>query len=695
MGLLQWNRARRGLRAGLHAFWWAAVAASIAVSFYSHFLGISVYDSACGIEPCNSYFQMNAAQLSQLSLAGITPGLYGGLTVILLALQNLSAWVVGFLLYRYGWKDPYCVTASLMLIVTGTIFSTDETLFGDLPQIGQLFVGLNIVGSTYIFFLLLLPYGKFVPRWMAVPAFIWAAEIAIGFLLPNDAYFNIMHWQPEFRLAYVNVMHLLVLYVQIRRYTRETSPEKRRQIRWFVASVGGYMIAGYLTSLPFFNGHGIWKMAVQIAQYASLQFIPFSIGVIVLETRARHRSGAFNRTIVYIVLSIFGVMSYVLLIGALGMLVQGEAHAVLALLATGLIAVTFHPLRELVQREVNRLVYGERDDPYLVLSKLSRQLEASLTQRSLLPSIVEKVASALRIPFAAIDVYGPEGTERLAEWGEPSGSLSTIGLAVKGEPVGQLLLGVEKLQDAIPPGKRYMADDLVRQVSIAVQTVSLAEALQRSRERMIAAREEERRRLRRDLHDGLGSSLASMALRLDEAIQNQEEFPDRSRAAMETVQRQMRESIADIRRLVYSLRPPALDEFGLAFALRELTMQYESPSLRIDLEGADRSLQLSAAAEVAVYRIIQEALTNITRHANAKSCLIRLWKGEGHLHIRISDNGNGIPANVTPGVGVRSIRERAEELGGTFSINSKEGKGTEIAIRLPADERRSENGSNG
>jgi len=704
MGKLRsdWARVRQVRRvcriwlvAGLHALWWATALASIAVALFSHPLGWGVYDTACGEGTCGSYFQMNVSQLRQLSSIGITPDLYGGLTVILLALQNLSSWVVGFLLYRYGRKDVYCVAASLLLVATGTIFSADEMLFGELPFINALFVGLNIIGSAYLFFLLLLPYGRFVPRWTAIPAWVWLAEIAIGSLMPDHGYLNAVLWPPWLLFVYVNAMHLLVVFVLARHMIKASSPDKRRQIRWLIAAFCGYIVAGLLTTLPAIDAHGIWKMAVQVAQYTSLMFIPFSIGVIVLETRARQMSVAFNRTMVYLVLSVFGVMAYALLVGALGVLVQGETRAIVALLATGLIAVTFQPLRELVQKEVNRLVYGEREDPYVVLSKLTEQLEASLTHRSLLPAIVEKVAAALRVPFVAIDVYGPAGAERLAVYGEPGPHTSSLELEVKGMPVGRLVLGVEQIREAIPPGKRNLAEDLVRQVSIAVQTVRLADDLQRSRERLVTAREEERRRLRRDLHDGLGSSLASMALRLDEAVHNREALPERSRKALETIQLQMRESIADIRRLVYSLRPPALDEFGLAFALNELILQYATSSLRIALEGAERELHLSAAAEVAVYRIVQEALTNVARHANASQCNIRVWKADGSLHIQIADNGRGIGPDVTPGVGVRSIRERAEELGGTFALLTAPGQGTEICVRLPADERSAEDDPDG
>ncbi len=684
MRFLHTAKAQFSLKAGLHALWWTVVAASFIVSLDSYMRGWGFYDAACGGSICNYFFYMNEPQLSQLASIGITPVLYSGVTVALLALHNLSSWAIGLLLYRYGWKDPFCVTASLLLIAVGIYFNADTTT-GDFFVVNMLYTVLNVIGSIYVVFLFLIPDGRFVPRWTVIPAALYLVESVVRLFPPIHPYLDWPYWLHHVCFLSLNI---LVLYAQAKRYAKEASPEKRRQLRWLMTGLSLYSVVSLLIPLPLFNEHGIWRLIVQNIMYASLLILPFSVGVIVLEARIRHMSAAFNRTMVYLVLSVFGVMAYVLIVGTLGVLVQGETQTFVALLATGLIAVMFHPLRELVQREANRLVYGEREDPYAVLSKLTEQLETSLTHRSLLPAVVAKIASALRLPFVAIDVYGSESIERLAAYGEPGPHTSTLELEVRGVPVGRLVLGVERLHNAIPPDKRFLADDLVRQVSIAVQTVRLTGDLQRSRERLITAREEERRRLRRDLHDGLGSSLATMALRLEDTVQSQEELPERSRKALETIQLQMRESIADIRRLVYSLRPPALDEFGFAFALKELILQYETSSLQIVLEGAEREMDLSAAAEVAVYRIVQESLTNVARHAQASRCLIRLWKEEGHLNIQIADNGRGMPADLTPGVGVRSIRERAEELGGTMALHSASGQGTDIRVRLPVEERR-------
>jgi signal transduction histidine kinase len=298
---------------------------------------------------------------------------------------------------------------------------------------------------------------------------------------------------------------------------------------------------------------------------------------------------------------------------------------------------------------------------------------------------VETIAQALKIPYAAIEVQSEVGSERLAWYGYlgPDEPFSRIPLTVQGVAVGQLNLGTERLQDVWPQGKQEMLKDLIRQVSIAVQSVRLTKELHRSRERIVTAREEERRRLRRDLHDGLGSNLASMMLRLDEAVQVHEQDSVQSMNAIRNVQAQMRTSLDDIRRLVYKLRPPILDELGLGFALQELAVQFQDRNLQVLLDGVDEPFELSAAAEVAIYRIVQEALTNVVRHAQASRCSIQLRNEEQAVLLVIQDNGTGVIQASSGGFGIRSMRERAEELGGRYELDARSGEGTRIKVRIP------------
>ena len=207
--------------------------------------------------------------------------------------------------------------------------------------------------------------------------------------------------------------------------------------------------------------------------------------------------------------------------------------------------------------------------------------------------------------------------------------------------------------------------------------------LQRSRERLVTAREEERRRVRRDLHDGLGPMLGSLTLKLDVAGDLVQENPAAARALLLDLKAQAQTAIADVRRLVYALRPPALDDLGLVAALRAELMQYELRGLRVTIDAPASLPPLPAAVEVAAYRIIQEALTNIVRHAGAQHCLSRLWLHDGAIHLEVSDDGSGISPLHEKGIGLDSMRERAEELGGSCVIESLPAGGTRVRATLP------------
>jgi signal transduction histidine kinase len=208
--------------------------------------------------------------------------------------------------------------------------------------------------------------------------------------------------------------------------------------------------------------------------------------------------------------------------------------------------------------------------------------------------------------------------------------------------------------------------------------------LQRSRENLVNTREEERRRLRRDLHDGVGPQLAALMLELETASDLVSDNSEAS-ALMEKLSKRAREIVSDVRHSVHALRPPALDELGLVEALREEASKYSPAGLLVSIENPEELSHLPAAVEVACYRIVQEALANVVRHARASHCSIRLILDEdaGALSVEVEDDGKGIRDKDRAGVGMSSMRERAEELGGRCTVESVEGGGTLVRALLP------------
>jgi signal transduction histidine kinase len=267
-----------------------------------------------------------------------------------------------------------------------------------------------------------------------------------------------------------------------------------------------------------------------------------------------------------------------------------------------------------------------------------------------------------------------------------------VPLVAQSEHVGDLWLSARTPGEPLTPADLRLLHDLAPQIAVAVQAVRLTAELrhlttdlQQSRTQLITAREEERRRLRRDLHDGLGPTLASLTFKIDAARNLLTQDSERADRLLEGVRQQAQEAITDIRRLVYDLRPPALDELGLLSALREQAASSQHQGLQIIVDVPESLPALPAAVEVAAYRIAQEALTNVIRHARAQQCLLRLRLQDGVLTLQITDDGKGIALGHHIGVGLLAMQERAVELGGSCTITRGPSGGTTIQVSLPLD----------
>jgi signal transduction histidine kinase len=502
---------------------------------------------------------------------------------------------------------------------------------------------------------------------------------------------------------------LFSLFVRL----RHTRGNERQQIKWFLfaavpltLSLGLFEFSLIITNLTydfltydFLNriAHivtcrcpsysrlpGQALEAIQLVALLALLFVPIVTYIAILRYRLYDIDVVINRTLVYGALSACVIAIYVLAVVALGALFQAQGNLGVSLLATGLVAVLFQPLRSRLQRSVNRLMYGERDDPYAVVSRLGRRLEATLAPEAILPTVVETIAQALKLPYAAILLKKGEGFRTAAAYGSPTGEPETLPLVYQREEIGRLELSPRAPGEGFSDADRSLLEDLARQAEVAVHAVRLTSDLQHSRKRLVATREEERRRLRRDLHDGLGAQLAGLNVQAGTLRRLIPTDPDAADELVVELREELRGAIADIRRLVYELRPPALDDLGLVESLRQLGERYGSKDepLNVLVEAPEDIPNLPAAVEVAVYRITQEALTNVVRHARARTCVVRLIVEED-VTLEIVDDGVSIPAERSAGVGLSSMQERASELGGICIVEPVPKGGTQVLVRLP------------
>ena len=353
---------------------------------------------------------------------------------------------------------------------------------------------------------------------------------------------------------------------------------------------------------------------------------------------------------------------------------------ILVLLLTVLL---YGPLRQRLSSLVRRLVYGDRNRPYDVVAGLASTLEEADEGSEQLAVVADAVASAFGVGYVRVEVDRPSGERLAATHGAAPAELRTLPITYRDQEVGRVVLPARGLRSRLSRRDERLLADLVRQAATAARTSQLADELQDSRERLVVAREEERRRIRRDLHDGLGPALSGVVYQLESARLLVDKDPQAAKQTIAGLSGHVQDVVADVRRLVHDLRPPALDDRGLVGALTQQAERITDsggPSVTVD---AAELGTLPAAVEVAAYRIAGEALTNVTRHSGAGRATVRLARDERDLLVEVADDGTGIAPEAQAGVGLVSLRERAAELGGRSEVSCPATGGTVVRAWLP------------
>lgn len=461
----------------------------------------------------------------------------------------------------------------------------------------------------------------------------------------------------------------------------------RQQLKWFFAT-----LPLGLASVVFVQAFPAEVAATLVLAAASSVVTALAIGLAVLRYRLDDIDVLLSRAVVYGLLSAAVAGLYLAVVAvAAGSFGTGDGLTV-QLVATVLVAGVLLPVRGRLQRRVDRLFFGDRGSPYAAMARLGRQVEEATSVSPVLESVVTVVAGSLRLPYAAVQLPAPGGWVTDSSWGRAPAEVVVFPLTFQRETVGRLLVGQRAPRERLSPDDERLLASLARQVAPAAHAVALRRALDASRTGLVTAREEERRRLRRDLHDGLGPTIAGLTLGLDTA---RAQLMCADTASLEELltglKAETQRAVGDIRRIVYGLRPPALDEAGLAGALREETARLErqAPDVMVELRLPDADLdELPAAVEVAAYRISTEAVTNVFRHARARSCSVSIETGPV-LRLVVCDDGVGMPDGWRAGVGITAMRERVAELGGALTIGPLNPCGTRIEACLPVATARS------
>lgn len=447
--------------------------------------------------------------------------------------------------------------------------------------------------------------------------------------------------------------------------------EERAQLRWLVWS--GVVFVGALAIYPL-----VPTVVVDVLLAVTIGLVSASVVIAVTRYRLYDIDRLLSWTLVYAVLIVAIVAVDVLVVLVVGSAIDDRVAMLLAVVA---VTVAYAPLRGRLFALASRAVNGRRGDPYGVVSSLGDRLERSTDTRDQLRDLAGAVAEAFASPYVRVELERPEGVPIVAEHGTMAPNVVELPIDYGGAVIGRIVMEPGR-RPVVSNRDQRLLGDLVRLAAAAMLNAELGRELQAIRERLVVAREEERSRLRRELHDGLGPLLGGVKLRLETARNLAVRDPERSLALLDAAIDDQSEVIDEIRRIVHDLRPPALDDLGLVRALEQQAARLTGGGLTVEVAG-DVPRHLPPAVEVAAYRIVSEALTNARRHSQATTAGVLLEDDERMLRLEVRDDGVGIPADAIGGVGLRSLRERAAELGGTLEIAPADGGGTVIRAALP------------
>jgi signal transduction histidine kinase len=435
----------------------------------------------------------------------------------------------------------------------------------------------------------------------------------------------------------------------------------------------------------------------------SFGLIPIAIGVSVLRYHLFDIDVVINRALLYGTIAVVITAVYVGIVVGIGALVGSRGEPILSAAAAAIIAIAFQPLRTRAQRFADRLVYGERAAPYEVLSEFSERLGNTYANDQLLP----RMAAALAGGTGAIraDVWVRIGDELVPEatWphdaealrpiaaedtdaGEMSPSQMREPIRHQGELLGALSI-VKRPGDSISPPEEKLVRDLAGQAGLVMRNVALTEQLmdnveqlRASRQRLVHAQDEERRKLERNLHDGAQQQLVALSvqLRLAEGLVDRD--PDKTKSMLANLQAATGQAIEDLRDLARGIYPPLLADKGLVAALQA---QARKGTVETTVE-AEHVTRYPQQVEAAVYFCTLEALNNVAKYSGAERAKVRLAQSNGDLTFEVTDDGAGFDMErTTYGTGLRGMADRVEAIGGVLEIRSTPGRGTSVAGRIP------------
>ncbi len=481
-------------------------------------------------------------------------------------------------------------------------------------------------------------------------------------------------------LAICAILSIASLFVR----ARHTTADERRQIRWIAVGAVVFISAWLLGILAQLLGVSVETdtvvTAIVLCFYAA---IPVSIGIAILKYRLYDIDVVIKKTVILAVLAAFFVLVYALVVGGVGALVEGSSNTALSFAAAAIVATLFQPVLTRARRFADRLVYGDRATPYEVLAAFGDQLAETYSADDVLPRTARVLAEGVGADrarvwlaegggFRPVAVYPPDASRE-----RPDDHLAEV--RHQGDLLGALSVAMPA-NDPMDPAKEKLVADLAAQAGLVLRNVRLVEDLRRSRRRLVAAQDEERRKLERNIHDGAQQQLVALAVkaRLTRALTDRD--PAKAAEMLEQIESETQSALEDLRDLARGIYPPLLADKGLEAAL---TAQARKSPVPVTVTG-DGIGRYPQEVEAAVYFSVLEALQNVAKYAEARHAEVRLGRDADALTFRVHDDGRGFETDATGyGTGLQGMEDRLAALDGSLSVTSRPGDGTTVDGRVP------------
>jgi signal transduction histidine kinase len=476
---------------------------------------------------------------------------------------------------------------------------------------------------------------------------------------------------------------------QVMRFVASKGVE-RQQIKWFAFAIVVFVAYLVVSDLAHFSG-----LAESIASGVSFLLLPIAIGVSILQFRLWDLDVVVKKAVVAGLLVVFALAVYAGAVALVGIFASDRESTVTLFLVALALGIAFRPVMRSARHVVDRLVYGERATPYEVLTEFSERVGTSYATEDVLPRMAQVLGEGSGAEVARVWLRSGRRLLQAAVWpadatlhdpipvsGDavlgPHGE-TTAGVRDRGELLGALSVRMSAA-DPMNPAKEKLVRDLAAQAGLVLRNVRLVEDLRASRQRLVAAQDEERRRLERNIHDGAQQQLVALAVKARLARQLTERDPAKTAEMLHQIEAETQTALEDLRDLARGIYPPLLADRGLVAALEA---QSRKASVPVSVE-ADAVGRYSADVEATVYFCTLEALQNVAKYAEADGTVIRLSQSNGSLTFEVVDEGRGFdPDAVATGTGLQGMADRLAAVGGSLEIRSAPGRGTTVAGRVP------------